>query len=141
MMSQIQNENSFNETARYHDAQIAQAQKELKLEQDKFAWQKTQAAKTASSASSSKGGGGGGGAKITKKEAPKSTGKKITATKSFKQSTADKKESKAKVDTKSVLDLGYGPISAKKLNQLVSQGKAKEYVSNGKLKFKKTFNY
>ena len=45
------------------------------------------------------------------------------------------------VDMKSVLSLGYGPISAKKLNQLVKEGKVKESTKNGKLVYRKAFNY
>ena len=42
-----------------------------------------------------------------------------------------------KVDMSNVLSLGYGPISATKLNQLVKEGKVIEYTQNGVIKFKK----
>ena len=38
---------------------------------------------------------------------------------------------------KSILDLGYGPISAAKLDQLVASGAVVEYTENGVTKFKK----
>jgi hypothetical protein len=40
------------------------------------------------------------------------------------------------VDMKSVLALGFGPISESKLNSLVKSGVVQEYVSGGKIKFK-----
>ncbi len=139
MLSQIQRENEHNETARYHDAMIESQKQADEIALEK--WNREKNGTGSGTGSGKNGSGKGGNINTNMFKAPKSTGKKITTTKSFKKTTADKKESKAKVDTKSVLDLGYGPISPKKLNQLVKQGKAKEYVSNGKLKFKKTFNY
>ncbi|MBQ4572135.1 MAG: hypothetical protein IJA80_02510 [Clostridia bacterium] len=41
------------------------------------------------------------------------------------------------VDMASVISLGYGPISATRLNQLVASGEIVEYEENGKLKYKK----
>lgn len=41
----------------------------------------------------------------------------------------------------SVLNLGYGPISANKLNTLVKQGKVEEYQEGNKLKYRKKFNW
>lgn len=41
------------------------------------------------------------------------------------------------IDQKSVLALGYGPISASYLNKLVQEGKVEEYVEGGKTKFRK----
>lgn len=41
------------------------------------------------------------------------------------------------VDMASVNALGYGPISAKKLDELISSGEVVEYAENGKLKYKK----
>ena len=38
---------------------------------------------------------------------------------------------------KSVNNLGYGPISASKLNSLVASGQVIEYEENGKLKYKR----
>ena len=39
-----------------------------------------------------------------------------------------------------ILSLGYGPISATKLAQLVKEGKVIQYTENGKIKFKKNTN-
>lgn len=53
----------------------------------------------------------------------------------YGQSTID--VNSATVDMDSVLSLGYGPISAKKLDELISSGEVIEYEENGKLKYKK----
>lgn len=44
------------------------------------------------------------------------------------------------VDIASVMALGYGPISAARLSELVASGEVEEYVENGKLKFRKVTN-
>lgn len=41
------------------------------------------------------------------------------------------------VDMNSVLQLGYGPISAERLNELVEAGEIEEYVEGNKIKFRK----
>lgn len=41
------------------------------------------------------------------------------------------------VDKNSITALGYGPISAAKLNSLVESGEVIEYEENGKLKYRK----
>lgn len=48
------------------------------------------------------------------------------------------KGSNLTVDMNSVLSLGYGPISAARLNSLISQGLVEEYESGGKLKYRKS---
>lgn len=75
----------------------------------------------------------------------KNTKKKITNDEK-KLDKTNKKTSSSKVsgskgatvDMKSVLDLGFGPISEKRLNELVQSGVVQEYESNGKIKFKKS---
>lgn len=42
------------------------------------------------------------------------------------------------IDLGSILKLGYGPISANKLNDLVASGAVQEYVEDGKIKFANT---
>ena len=108
-----------------------QADASLALEREKFAWQKEQANK-----SSSGGSGSGtikkshqtssGGLKAEIKDGDGSGGIKETAKNETKEPT---------VDMKSVLALGYGPVSASKLNSLVESGQVAEYEENGKLKY------
>lgn len=45
------------------------------------------------------------------------------------------------VNMSSVLALGYGPISASTLNQLIKEGKVKETQKGGELYYTKVFNY
>lgn len=42
------------------------------------------------------------------------------------------------VDLKSIIDLGYGPISANRLNELVASGAVREYVEGNNIKFANT---
>lgn len=142
MYGNIHNENVLTENARQHDEEIALAQAELAWEKEKYKNEHLVGSGGGSGKGSGKGsgsgdggsgGGSGGGVKINKKyEAPKKLDKKLTKNTS---------SSKATVDMNSVLKLGYGPISTKKLNSLIKEGKVKEYESNGKLKFKKVFAY
>lgn len=54
-----------------------------------------------------------------------------------KNTTEPTNGSNPKIDMDSVIALGYGPISASKLNELVNSGEVVEYVENGKIKFMK----
>lgn len=44
-----------------------------------------------------------------------------------------------KIDMNSVMALGYGPLSADKLDQLVASGAVEEYVENGMIKFRRRY--
>jgi len=83
----------------------------FKFQQEQFEWQKKQAAKRTSSGS-----GSGGSGSINKGS---STTKNIP------------------INSKSVLALGYGPISESKLASLVAKGEVTSYEQNGQLYFKK----
>jgi hypothetical protein len=110
-------------------------QKAYQLDLDKWNYTKAQDAKSNT--------GGGAPVRIVKSAAKKIKSPKLT--KSSKSGatikTKAKDTSEPTVDMQSVLNLGYGPVSAKKLNQLVKEGKAKESVKNGKLVYTKKFNY
>lgn len=144
VLSQINTENALAENQRQFNAQMAEEKRQynstLALQREQFAWQKAQAAKSASGGSS----GGSSrrrssGSSSSKKKSSKSSGS-ATIKKTSGSSTVKKKSSSPKVDMQSVLGLGYGPISASRLNDLVSSGKVVEYEKNGKLKYKKVFN-
>lgn len=123
VVDQINNENELAERARQFDAQMA-------LEREQFNWQKAQAAKSSSGGSS-----GGSSRRISKSSSGSSSSKK----KSSGSSGISKSSSNSGpvVDLKSVTALGYGPISASKLDNLIREGKVIEYEENGKLKYKK----
>ena len=120
------------ETKRHNEAQEKIAQDSLQLEQDKFSWQKSQANKTSS------GGSSGGGSKTSGgKIKGGSKTKNLPSIKSnpVNQGKPISTEPNRTVDMQSVLDLGFGPISASRLAQLVAEGKVKKYTDGDKIKF------
>lgn len=110
-------------------------ERQVELEEDKFAWQKAQAAsavRTATRKGTTKTTSGGG---TVNKGKATGTNKEINKLKD--NAGSGNKGSSVSVDMNSVLALGYGPISAGKLNSLVASGVVKEYEQDGKLKYKK----
>ncbi len=110
----------------------------MAFQREQFNWQKAKAAAS---------GGGGGGSSSIKK----SSGSKKSSSTGSSGIVKDKQATKVStkdsggggdltVDTKSVMALGYGPISAAKLDELVQKGVVSEYVEDGKIKFKKKFS-
>jgi hypothetical protein len=143
VLKQINTENTlaeevrqYNESMKFQKEKAAQdraiQQSQLALEREKFAWQKAQANKASS-----------GGGSSRKSSSKKSSSKKSSGSSTIKKSSGSsiKKSSSSKsnvsVDMNSVLSLGYGPISASKLNSLVNQGIVQEYQSGNKLKYRK----
>ena len=59
------------------------------------------------------------------------------STKNSENPQIKKGDDEPTVDMKSVINLGYGPISAAELDRLVSSGQVIEYEENGKLKYKR----
>lgn len=134
LIQEAQYDASMAENKRQFDANMA-------FQREQFNWQKAKAA-----AASSGGGGGSSSIKKSSGSSKKSSGSKKLSTakniKSANKETATKKSRKAAeptVDMQSVLALGYGPISASKLNSLVASGRVKEYEEGGKLKYKNVF--
>jgi hypothetical protein len=121
--------------------QIAIAQAELKLQQDKFAYEKSKA----STISKSSGGGSsskkssGSKSTVSKAKSGSTGGTKSVSTGKATSDTAKKKTTNATIDMSSVLALGYGPISPAKLNELKNMGVIEQYVSGNKIKFRKVF--
>lgn len=58
----------------------------------------------------------------------------------FNNAKKEKESSEPTIDMNSVLALGYGPISASRLNQLVKEGKVVKYVEGNKIKFRPSVN-
>ena len=123
----------------YKDAQIA-------LAREQFNWQKAQASSSGSSSSIKKSSSSKGSSSSSKKTSSSKgsstinkNGGSSTAKDKIKAAIAEQ-SGKTAVDMSNILELGYGPISAKKLNQLVKEGKVIEYKQNGVIKFKKAFH-
>ena len=81
------------------------------------------------------GGSGGGSSGSSGKKAISQTTADATVNKIGNY--AAQKEAEDKLDMSNILSLGYGPISATKLAQLVKEGKVEQYTENGKIKFRK----
>jgi hypothetical protein len=132
VLNQINYENAQAEAKRQHDEQ-------MKFQKEQFAWQKSQASKS----SGSGGGGSSSGGKISKKSSGGGVkGGAVSsviggATSKSSNSSSKSKSNEPVVDEKSVSALGYGPISASRLDELVTSGKVIEYEQNGKLKYKR----
>lgn len=148
VLAQINHENAMAEQIRqYNESQalerekLAEQQRQFNasLAEEQRQYNETMAYNKSKSSGSS-GGGGGGGSSSRSGSASKSSGSsgsKVSAKAS--SSTAKKKETEDNPETlKSILALGYGPISGNKLNSLVESGLVEEYTSNGVTKFRKT---
>lgn len=147
VLNQINTENALAEQKRQYDESLKEQKRQhdetLKFQKDQFRWQKDQARKNSGSGSGSSGGsggrvkggsssGGGKSAKITNRQK-----RLIQAIKGLGVKNSSNKSSGLTVDMASVTALGYGPISASKLNSLVASGEVIEYEENGKLKYAK----
>lgn len=142
VLSQINTENALAEQVRQYNANLAEEKRQynasLALQKEQLAEQKRQynlsyeLQKKNSSVSSS--GSGGGGTNLKKDDRTTATRDDGSgSTSNTKKNTSNEPT----VDMKSVTALGYGPISASKLNSLVTSGEVIEYESNGKLKYKR----
>lgn len=154
VLNQINTENALAEEVRQYNATLAEQQRQhneemayknaaLAEEQRQYnetmAWQKEQANKSSSSGGS--GGGSGGGSKSNSISSKPAITKVGSHEKEVSQNKSNSKSEELTVDMNSVLALGYGPISASRLNQLVKEGKAIEIEKDGKLYYTKGFNY
>ena len=135
VLKQINTENTLKEQVRQYNESLAenkrQHNEQMALSREQFEWQKAQAAKS-STGSIKKSSSGSSGSSSGKKTISTSEAKTIS-------NALTGKKASVSVDMQSVLDLGYGPISASKLNDLVSQGIIEEYTEGGKLKYRKVF--
>lgn len=116
VLQQINTENSLAE-------QIRQYNESLAFQKEQFAWQKSQASGGGSSGGSS--GGSKGSAKNTKSKTGSSSSSKNT-----------KNSKGSSLDMGSVIGLGYGPISADTVSELVATGKVKATEKNGTITVK-----
>ena len=134
--NQLVNEKQFNENLaeqkRQHNESMNLQWANYNLAKEKYDDSKT----TSSGGGSSGGSSGGSGTTKKTKKASKQT-KKIIAN-AIGGAASGNKTSEPTVDMASVLTLGYCPISATRLNSLVSQGLVEEYEKNGKLMYRRS---
>ena len=109
--------------AKQQEYELAQIQKQFENEKSLLAYQ--------NSLKSSSGSGGSGGSS-------KSSGSSGSSfTKSNGTTTSANTSKTPKSTQQSILALGYGPISASRLNELVASGVVEEYTENGVTLFRK----
>ena len=135
VLNQINTENALAEQKRQYDESLKEQKRQhdetLKFQKEQFSWQKEQAKKNSVSGGSS----GGSGGRVKGGSSGGSVKKSSSGSSSVNKSS--NKSSEPTVDMNSVISLGYGPISASKLNSLVASGEVIEYEQNGKLKYKR----
>ena len=133
VLNQINTENALAEDVRQYNTGLEFESEQARLERE-FEKEQAKLESLNNSAIIGKTGGGGGGS------SSKVNTKKYSASVQQKVASVIKEVDKVKnpVDMKSVLALGYGPISAAKLDSLEKQGLVTSYVSDGKRKFEKS---
>ena len=146
VLAQLNAEWSQAEQVRQFNKQMAEEQRQFNasyaLQQAQFEWQKAQA--SGGSGGTVKGGSSGGskkssGSSSSSKSSSGGSSVRKAAAGAIKGSNAGKEESSKKsggVNMQSVLDLGFGPISAQKAYELVKQGIATTYVKDGETYFR-----
>ena len=135
------------EEKRQYNEKMAEEKRQFneKMAEEKRQFNATQASKNATITKSSSGSSGSSSsAKNYKKTISGGAAGKVSkdADKiSDYVNTRNVKNTSVTVDQQSVLALGFGPISASRLNQLISQGLVQEYQSGNKLKYRLTAKY
>lgn len=132
VLAQINEENKLAESVRQHDNSIAMQQAQLAESKRQFdilhpaggsgVIDKTTTSQRRTSQSNAR-------AKIREKAG--------TNNKSIGKTNNNSSSSAPPIDMQSVLALGYGPISAAKLDQLLAKKEISAYVEDGKMKFKR----
>lgn len=117
------------ETKRHNEA--AEAAQAAALAEEKRQFNKQMALENKKLANSS---GGGGSIKKSSGGSSSGSGKSSGSSSSGIKKTSN---SNPTIDMNSVLALGYGPISEKRLDELVRSGEVEEYTMGGKIMFKK----
>ena len=147
VLQQINTENALAEEIRQHNASLALEREKLAEDRRQF---NASLAEQKRQVNAKNSGGSSGGSGSTKKKSSssktgsgkivKGNGKNVNIVNVEKDLAGSEGNSKGKsypIDMDSVLDLGYGPISAANLAGKVEQGIIEEYVSGGKTKFRK----
>lgn len=153
VLNQINTENALAEEVRQYNESLAEEKRQynetlaenrrqhnesLAFQKEQFAWQKAQAAKASSGGS----GGGSSSKKYSTSIRKPTSDKKAVNKDSGASGQANRKvagQATPKVDMGSIVALGFGPISATKLDSLIRSGEVQEYMSNGVLKYRRVF--
>lgn len=137
VLDQINKENAMAEEVRQFDASMKQQQAELAEQQRQFdiLHPQTSVSISGSPGGSSRSGGSSSKSRSSKGDNSEKIKSGSSSVKKTTSSNSSAKSSTPEIDMQSVLALGLGPISAKKLDSLVASGVVREYVSGGKTKF------
>lgn len=130
VLKQINTENALAEEIRQYNESMAEEKRQfnesMAFDREQFEYQKAKA---------SGGGGGGGGSSSAARKAVQSAAKAVGAKIDKGDGNTGKTDNASTM--KSIINLGYGPISATTLDGLVKSGQVKEYTDDGVTKFKK----
>ena len=145
VLAQINTENALAEEIRQYNESMAEEKRQYN---ESLALQKAQLAEeqrqfNALHPTNPVGGGddGGDNPEIDDDKKPKRSAKdthKLTVNEKKQQAASNKNKSNVTVDTKSVLALGYGPISGSRLAELENRGLIESYRSGNKIKYRKS---
>lgn len=131
-------EKEYEEGVRQFNEQMAEEQRQFNAQMEE---EKRQFNTSNSSGGSTKSSSGGSSKKATVNKSSGGSTSGSGITKSGNATTVSQRDNSSgglTVDTASVLALGFGPISASRLNELVKSGVVEEYQSGNKLKYRKT---
>ena len=129
VLQQINTENALAEEIRQYNASLAQQQAQLAEQKRQFDAQMAEEKRQFDAKNS-----GSSGGSIVKDY---KTSSDIISAKDTAIEKSSSGSSKTDTTMQSILALGYGPISASKLNSLVASGEVVEYYENGVQKFRK----
>ena len=136
VLNQINTENALAEQIRQYNEKMAEEKRQynatLALQQAQLAEEKRQFSILHSSS-----GGSSGGSKSSSGSIKKSSSSSKSSSSGISKGSSGGSGGELEVNMSSVLELGYGPISASKLNSLVAQGVVEEYEKNGQRYFRK----
>lgn len=139
VLNQINQENALAETKRRNQAQESVSERSIALQERQFQWEKEKYNNSQSGGKINKTSGNDSG--NDKKDTGDSKGDWIAKKLGWidDENSSDKKELNTAPALDSILSLGYGPISPKKLDELIRSGEVQEFERDGKLYYRRVF--
>ena len=137
VLNQINTENALAEQKRQYDLSLAEQKRQHDESLKEQKRQHDETLKEQKRQFDVKNGGSSSGGSVKKSSGSSGGSVKKSSSSSSSVNKSSNKSSEPTVDMASVTALGYGPISASKLNSLVASGQVIEYEENGKLKYKR----
>lgn len=135
IIDQINEENNLKEKVRQHEAEMAYKNAALAEEKRQFDILHPAGGNSGGTVEGGGGSGGGSGSGGSDSGKGNSSGGEVKKGSPNLEKNATNKPG-ATIDMASVLNLGYGPISAKQLDTMVASGRVERYVDGDKIKFR-----